>query len=216
MKVQLSAGRGPTEVVAFLADLTAAFEAWVRGEGGRVGPPSWAKRRRSVILDVDGVGLSAWVGTHALSDAVRGKGQRRRWFVDVRTLDAHSDLAPFDPDAIRFQAARAGGPGGQHIHTTASAVRATYPPTGWQVRVASERSQHRNKAEAVRRLRARHQEAVVSQRALRDQAGWQAHVALQRGDPVQTWRRHRGRLIPSGSPSTAPARRPLGGSSPTT
>jgi len=199
MKVQLSAGRGPAEVVSFLVDLAAVFEAWVREEGGHIDTPVWAKKRRSVCFDVDGVGVSGWIGTHALSDAVRGRGRRSRWFVDVRSLEDLPVLGPFAPDAITFQSTRAGGPGGQHVNTTASAVRAVYRPTGWDVRVSSERSQHRNKALAVRRLSARHAKAVAAQRAQRDHRGWQAHEALLRGDPVRTWRRHRGRLVLTGA-----------------
>jgi peptide chain release factor len=150
-----------------------------------------------VTFDVDSVGLSGWLGTHALLDPVRGKGRRRRWFVDVRALGQLPDLGPFDPDAIGFAACRSGGPGGQHVNTTASAVQATYRPTGWQVRVADERSQHRNKAEAVRRLRLRHQEARAQQQAHLAQRRWRAHEALVRGAPVQTWQRRRGRLVPS-------------------
>jgi len=196
VRVQLSAGRGPAEVVAFLADLSEAFSAWVDDEGGTIGPATWSSTRRSVRFDVDGVGLTDWLGTHELVDPVRGRGRRRRWFVDLRRLDDGPAPGPFDPDAIRFHAARAGGPGGQHVNTTASAVRAVYVPMGWEVRVASERSQHRNRAEAVRRLRDRHQEALAERAAARAQRAWSAHDQLQRGDAVRSWRRRRRELVP--------------------
>ncbi len=197
MRMQISAGRGPAEVVDFVADLARFFAAWVHDEGGTASLPTWGPDRRSATFVVHGVPLEGWVGTHELVDPVRGRGRRRRWFVDVRLLDVTS-LAPFDPDRIRFTAARAGGPGGQHVNTTASAVRAVYEPTGWEVRVADERSQHRNRAEAVRRLRARHQDAQAAERAAGEQRAWQAHETLVRGQPAVRWTRQSGRLTPSG------------------
>ena len=53
----------------------------------------------------------------------------------------------------RVDTFRAGGPGGQHQNTTDSAVRLTHEPTGLQATSREERSQHRNRALALERLR---------------------------------------------------------------
>ena len=55
----------------------------------------------------------------------------------------------------RVETFRSGGPGGQHQNTTDSGVRLTHLPTGVRVSARRERSQHRNKADALRRLRQR-------------------------------------------------------------
>lgn len=66
---------------------------------------------------------------------------------------------PADDDALlaecRVETFRAGGPGGQHQNTTESGVRLVHLPTGIRVSAREERSQHRNKAKALERLRAK-------------------------------------------------------------
>jgi ribosome-associated protein len=63
--------------------------------------------------------------------------------------DSDSDLLA----QCRVETFRAGGPGGQHQNTTDSAVRLVHTPTGVQVTARDSRSQHRNKAVALERLR---------------------------------------------------------------
>lgn len=114
---------------------------------------------------------------------------RKNWFIGVMELPPQAaPAAALDPGAVRFEAFRAGGPGGQHQNVTDSAVRAVHQPTGLSVVVRDQRSQHRNKAIALERLaellRLAADLAAAQDRELA-QAG---HDRLERGRPARRFK----------------------------
>ncbi|MBI1789961.1 MAG: hypothetical protein HYR60_20720 [Acidobacteria bacterium] len=91
----------------------------------------------------------------------------------------------FDPKDVRRETMRAGGPGGQHVNRTESAVRVTHLPTGVRATAAEERSQHRNRKLALARLARKLAEAGAKQHDAARAKRWRAHQELERGNPVR-------------------------------
>jgi len=119
---------------------------------------------------------------------VRPNHKRKNWFISCQEIDPPDITGDgIDPTDVRYEAFRAGGPGGQHQNKTESAVRATHQPTGLTVVVRENRSQHRNRAIAQERLAALLETSKMLSVG-NDRARLQAaHAELERGNPKRTF-----------------------------
>lgn len=197
MKVlQFSAAHGPAEcaLAVELAVRRCCTEAALAGVAAeclqyRPARHGWA----SALLALSGDGADAlaarWLGTvqWICPSPLRAQHKRKNWFIGVALVPRLPETASVCEADIAYQSCRASGAGGQHVNTTASAVRAVHRPSGVSVWVEGSRSQHHNKKQArtllLAKLAAQQAQAGAQQR--RQQA--QQHRQVARGNPVRVF-----------------------------
>ena len=96
------------------------------------------------------------------------------------------DIA-IDPSDLRIDVYRASGAGGQHVNRTESAVRITHNPTGIVVQCQSDRSQHKNKATAMKQLKARLYEQELQKRREEAQAVEETKSDIGWGSQIRSY-----------------------------
>jgi peptide chain release factor len=196
----VTSGNGPVECRVALMALVGIIEAEAGRRGCTIDVTFGHKPDRhgakSALLGLDGANAAAlaaeYCGTvkFVFKSPVRPGHKRQNWFVGVKTVDlaaaapAEASIAACD---VHFETLRAGGPGGQHQNTTDSAVRAVHLPTGIVVTARNERSQHRNKAIALRRLEAMLRVLAEREVEMSKTQMFVANKALERGNEVKVF-----------------------------
>ncbi len=109
--------------------------------------------------------LRSEMGVHRIVRISPFSGKRETSFVGVDVMPEYGDVSvDIDENDLRVDTYRSSGKGGQHVNKTDSAVRITHVPTGVVVAVQNERSQHKNRAIALRLLKAKLQRMEEAKR----------------------------------------------------
>ena len=150
----------------------------------------------SILIRVEGDNVDTfakrWVGSVKWQgqSPYRPKHKRINWFVGVNIVSIPEtsgiDLTRLHRE-VTFEFMRASGPGGQHVNKTNSAVRLTHKPSGIQVKVDSDRSQHRNRQLAMERLQILLSTGVENDEKTIERTRWLNHYQVGRGNPVRVF-----------------------------
>ena len=152
---------------AELNDLKAEVTDLLEGEGAGI---------KSATIEIDGEGafgmLQSEIGVHRLVriSPFDANARRHTSFASVFVIPLIDDDVKIEvkSDDLKVDVFRASGAGGQHVNRTESAVRMTHLPTGIVVQCQNERSQHKNRASALKQMKARLYEHEMEKRRVEE------------------------------------------------
>ncbi len=197
--LEVHAGAGGTESQDWASMLVRMYTRWAERRGYRVDVAEESHGEeagiKSVTLVVKGDSAFGWLKTEAgVHRLVRispfdSNARRHTSFASVGVYPVIDDSINIEiaESELRVDTYRASGAGGQHVNTTDSAVRITHIPTNIVVQCQNQRSQHKNRAEAMKMLQSRLYEAELRAREEKAQAEAAAKTDIGWGHQIRSY-----------------------------
>ena len=200
--LSLNAGAGGTEAQDWCEMLLRMYLRWAERRGFKV---EWLEESegegagvKSATIKIMGLNAYGWLrqesGVHRLvrispfdSNARRHTSFCSVWISPV--VDENFNIVVEEKD-LRIDTYRASGAGGQHVNRTDSAVRITHIPTNIVVQCQNDRSQHRNKAQAMAMLKARLYERELQEREAKAKAMEETKTDIGWGHQIRSYVLH--------------------------
>ena len=205
--VEIRAGTGGDESALFAGDLLRMYTRYAELQRWQVeivsASPSELGGYKEVIVRIIGPGAYARLkfesGGHRVQrvPATESQGRIHTSACTVAVMPEADEIADvnINPADLRIDTFRASGAGGQHINKTDSAVRITHLPTGIVVECQDDRSQHKNKAQAMKVLAARIRDVQLREQQSKEAATRKSLVGSgDRSERIRTYNFPQGRL----------------------
>jgi peptide chain release factor 2 len=197
--LEVNAGAGGTEAQDWAEMLLRMYSRWAESRGYKVALIDESAGEeaglKSASITIKGMNAYGWLktesGVHRLVRISPFDSQARRhtsfasvWVYPV--VDDSIEIEILDKD-LRIDTYRASGAGGQHVNRTDSAVRMTHLPTGIVAQCQNDRSQHKNRAQAMAMLKARLYEHELKKREDAAQAEQDAKSDIGWGHQIRSY-----------------------------
>lgn len=197
--IDLQSGSGGTEAQDWTSMMLRMYLRWAEAKGFKTEVIEVSEGEvaglKGATVRISGEYAYGWLrtetGVHRLvrKSPFDSSGRRHTSFASAFIYPEIDDNIDIDinPSDLRIDVYRASGAGGQHVNTTESAVRITHVPTNTVVQCQNDRSQHKNKDQAMKQLRAKLFELEIQKQNAEKQANEDAKSDIGWGSQIRSY-----------------------------